>query len=77
MEGIIKLLNVGLPVLYFYTTYLYAIFFFREQQPAGIKATRMLYTTIAIHIIEIILRVFGDSPSSGINLCLCGVSLRK
>lgn len=56
MEGIIKLLNVVLPVLYFYTTYLYAIFFFREQQPAGQKATRMLHTTIAVHIVEIILR---------------------
>ncbi len=56
MESIIKLFNVALPVLYFYATYLYALFFFRENASAGKKASQMLYITIAIHTVEIFLR---------------------
>ncbi len=56
MEGVIKLINVVLPVFYFYATYMYAIYFFREKATAGQQASRILKITIAIHAFEILLR---------------------
>ncbi len=56
MEGIVKLINVVLPVFYFYVTYLYAIYFFREKNTAGTRASRVLRITLVLHTLEILLR---------------------
>ncbi len=56
MEFLISFLNTALPILYFITTYLYGMYFFREDEFAGKLMQPFLRVTILLHLIEIVLR---------------------
>jgi len=56
MEFLVSFLNVLLPLLYFISTYLYGIYFFRND-PLGEKyMIPALRITVLIHLVEIVLR---------------------
>ncbi len=56
MDFLISFLNTVLPILYFTATYLYALYFFREEEFAARYMTRFLRVTAALHFFEVFLR---------------------
>ncbi len=56
MELVISFLNTVLPVFYFIATYLYGMYFFREDTFAEKYMSPVLKTTVFIHFVEIVLR---------------------
>ncbi len=68
MEFVISFLNTILPVLYFVTTYLYGMYFFRDDPFAEKYMSPMLKITVSIHFVEIVLRgiYFSHYPLASI-----------
>lgn len=58
MQFLISFLNVLLPLLYFSTTYLYGVYFFRNDPVGQRYMQAALRFTVTVHFLEIILRGF-------------------
>lgn len=56
MEFVISFLNTVLPILYFVSTYLYGMFFFRNDDLASKYMSTVLKITVSIHLLDIVLR---------------------